>query len=99
MVSAVDRAKRALVRSLLRLARLYCVVLDITRDSTDVEIRRSFKKVSGKAHLDHGGNGEHQQTLDDTFSAWEQSMRDASGRGRGRQRSTATPPHGTSDVL
>ena len=95
----MDRAKRALVSLLLRLARLYCVVLDIARDSADVDIRRSFKKVSRKTHPDHGGSGEHQQTLNDTNPAWEQSKRDAKGRGRGRQRSTATPPHGASGVL
>ena len=91
MVSSVDRAKRALVSLLIRLAKLYSIVLDITRDSADVDIRRAFKKVSRKAHPDRGGSGEHQQTLNDTHAAWEQSQRDAKGRGRGRQRPTATP--------
>ena len=98
MVSAVDCAELALVNLLIRFTRFYGVVLDITCDSTDVEIRRSFKKVSGKAHPDHAGSGDHQQTLDAMSSAWEQSMRDASGRGYGRLPSTAPPPHGTSGV-
>ena len=99
MVSSVDRAKRALVSLLLHPAKLYRVVLDITRDSADGEMRKSFKKVSRKAHPDHGGSGEHQQTLNDTFSAWEQTKREAKGREQGRQRSTAEPSHGASDVL
>ena len=98
MVSSVDRAKRALVSLLIRLAKLYSIVLDITRDSADVDIRRAFKKVSRKAHPDRGGSGEHQQTFNDTHAAWEQSQRDAKGRGRGRQRPTATP-HDASGVL
>ena len=81
------------------LARLCRVILDIARDSADVDIWRSFEKVSRKTHPDHGGSGEHQQTLNDTYPAREQSKRDAKGRGRGRQRSTATPPHGASGVL
>ena len=99
MVSSVETAKRALVRLLLHLAKLYRVVLGITRDSADDDIRKSYKKVSRKAHPDHGGSGEHQQTLNDTYSAWEQTKREAKGRGRGRQRSTAEPSHGASGVL
>ena len=66
MVSSVDRAKRALVSLLLRLAKLYAVLLDISRESTDADTRRSFKKVSRKTHPDRGGSGEHQQSLSTT---------------------------------
>ena len=69
MVSSVDRAKRALVSLLLHVAKLARDVLDIIRDSADDDIQKSFKKVSRKAHPDHGGSGEHQQTLNDTYSA------------------------------
>ena len=99
MVSAVDRAKRALVSLLLRLSKPYSVVLEITRDAADADIRRSFKKVSRKTHPDRGGSGEHQQSLNDTYAAWEKSQRDAKERGRGRQRSTTTSPHDASSVL
>ena len=99
MVSSVDHAKRALVSLLLYFAKLYRVVLNITRDSADDDIRKSFKKVSRKTHPDRGGSGEHQQALNDTYSAWEQKKREAKGRGRGRQRSTAEPSHGASGVL
>ena len=80
MVSSVETAKRALVRLLLHLAKLYRVVLGITRDSADDDIRKSYKKVSRKAHPDHGGSGEHQQTLNDTYSAWEQTKREFARR-------------------
>ena len=99
MVSSVDRAKRALVSMLLRFAKLYGVILDITRDSADADIRRSFKTVSGKTHPDRGASSEHQQSLKDIYPAWEHAQRAAKERGRGRQRPTTTPPHDTCDVL
>ena len=39
MVSAVDRAKRALVTLLKLLATAYGCVADVTRDSADLEIK------------------------------------------------------------
>ena len=55
MVSAVDRAKRALVSVLRQLAALYSVVLDLTRESADSAIKTAYRKVSRKAHPDRGG--------------------------------------------
>ena len=99
IVSFVHRAKRALVSLLARLADLYFVVFEITRDSADVDIRRFFKKVSRKTHPDCCGTSGHQQTLKDTYSAWGPSQRDAKGRGRRRQPATTTPARDTSGVL
>ncbi len=50
MVSEVDRAKRALVTLLRRLASLYAVTLDLTRDSLDADVRTAYRKVSRKTH-------------------------------------------------
>ena len=55
MVSEVDRAKRALVTLLKRLAALYSVTLDLSRDSGDASLRTAYRKVSRKCHPDHGG--------------------------------------------
>ena len=63
-VSPAQAAKRALVKVLLRIARLYQVVLQLTRDSTDEVVKSSFKKVMLKAHPDkNGGRRDHAQEL------------------------------------
>ena len=55
MVSAVDRARRALVSVLRQLAALYAVVLDLARESADSAVKTAYRKVSRKAHPDRGG--------------------------------------------
>ena len=63
MASAIDLAKRALVTLLKTLAAAYGTVLTLTRDSPDATVRSAYRKVSRKAHPDHGGDPEHQKTL------------------------------------
>ncbi len=63
MVSAVDKAKRVLVTLLKSLAGIYALVLGLTRDSTEVEVKAAYRKVSRRAHPDRGGTPEHQKTL------------------------------------
>ena len=46
MVSAADRAKRALVALLKRLAAKYAVTLSILRDTPDAGVARAYRKVS-----------------------------------------------------
>ena len=46
MVSAIDKAKRALVSLLKALAVTYSVTLKLTSDSPDAEMRTAFRKVS-----------------------------------------------------
>ena len=55
MVSNIDTARRALVTLLKSLAGIYCVVVFLNRQSTDVEVSAAFKKVARKAHPDKGG--------------------------------------------
>ena len=59
MVSAIDRAKRALVTLLKSLATVYGLVLSVTRDATDKEILSAYRKVSRKAHPDQGTTNSH----------------------------------------
>ncbi len=63
MASAIDLAKRALVTLLKTLAAAYGTVLSLTRDFPDATVRSAYRKVSRKAHPDHGGDPEHQKTL------------------------------------
>ena len=52
MVSALDRAKRALVALIRSLAARYECRVDITRDSTDLYIGKAYRTLSRKVHPD-----------------------------------------------
>ena len=74
MVSHVDRAKRALVTLLNQLAVLYKLVLGVTRDSTDTEVRGAHKKLSRRCHPDRrGGSNEHQKALNVAHESWQKA--------------------------
>ncbi len=55
MVSSVDLAKRALVALLKLLAAAYSCALDVTRDSSEQEVKSAYRKLCKKAHPDKGG--------------------------------------------
>ena len=69
MVSAVDQAKRALVSLLKSLATTYSLVLSVTRDAPDKDVRSAYRKVSRKVHPDRGGSAEHQTALNNPEGA------------------------------
>ena len=50
MPSVRDLAKRALVTLLKSLATAYGLVLSISRDSADKDVRTAYRKVSMKTH-------------------------------------------------
>lgn len=75
MVSLIDRAKRALVSVLCRLATFYSLALNLKRDSPDADVKRAFRRVSKKSHPDHGGDKGHQQQLNDAYASWESALR------------------------
>ena len=54
MVTAVDQDKRALVSLLQLLAAAYRCVLEVTRDSSDQEVKTAYRKLSKKTHPDKG---------------------------------------------
>ena len=59
MPSAVDLAKRELVKLLKSLASKYKLHLELSRDSSDNDVKKAFRKVSLKAHPDKGGGSRH----------------------------------------
>ena len=63
MVSAIDRAKRALVTLVKQMAVLYRVTINIDRNSDDGAVRSAYRKVGTKSHPDKGGREEHQKKL------------------------------------
>ena len=84
MVSNIDTAKRALVTLVKAIAVIYGLAAGLTRGSTDVQVRAAFRKVSRKAHHDHGGMTEHQTALNTARDAWEDALRSSKGHGKAR---------------
>ena len=74
MIPAIDSARRSLVALLKALAKTYGVVLALSRDSPDAQINTAVRKVSLKAHPDHGGSEEDQKLLNTTRDAWRDAV-------------------------
>ena len=55
MPSEVDLAKRELVKVLRALAAKYKVTLSLTRESSNQDVDKAFRRVSLKVHPDKGG--------------------------------------------
>ena len=64
-LSLLQRAKRAFVSVLLKLALDYGIAADVNRDSDDKVILQSYRRVVKKVHPDKGGNKVDMQTLQD----------------------------------
>ena len=63
-MSSLQLAKRALVTSLLAFARQYVVPsLGISRDPSDPDVEKAFKKIVRKVHPDKGGSVRDAQKL------------------------------------
>jgi hypothetical protein len=97
MVSRIETAKRMFVTLLKSLAVIYSVVLGLTRESTDTQVKAAYKKVSRRAHPDQGGEAKHQASLNAARDAWEDALR--AGKGRGGSRTANTNKDKTSTVL
>ena len=74
MISAIDYARRSLVALLKAFAKTYGVVLALSRDSSDAQINTAGRKVSLKAHPDHGGSEEDQKLLNTTRDVWRDAV-------------------------
>ena len=70
-VSLVQAAKRALVTLLFAFAHQYEVKLVISRESSDSDVVKAFRKVALKAHPDKGGRHGDAAKLNATREAWE----------------------------
>jgi hypothetical protein len=69
-VYPAQAAKRALVILLRTLATSYNLILDLNRDSSEVDVNKAFKKVAAKVHPDKGGATEDAQRLNAARDAW-----------------------------
>ena len=93
MVSAVDKAKRALVALIRSLATRYQCRVDITRDSSDLYIGKAYRTLSRKVHPDRGGSEEDQKRLNAANDAWTELCRSRAPNGRPeKETKKADPP-------
>ena len=97
MVSNLEIAKRVLVTLLKSLAGIYSVVLGLTRESTNTQVKAAYKKVSLKAHPDQGGEAKHQAALNAARDTWEDALR--ASKGHGGKRTTNKNKGSASTVL
>jgi hypothetical protein len=77
-VSVVQAAKRVLVTLLLAFARHYEVRLVISRDSSDKDVVKAFKRVALKAHPDKGGREGDASKLNSARQDWDSAKKNAS---------------------
>jgi curved DNA-binding protein CbpA len=73
--SGPQHAKRALVKVLLTLAALYCLHVEVNRESGDQEVLKAFRRVALKAHPDKGGLVAHAQALNSAKEAWDKARK------------------------
>ena len=74
------------------IAVIYGLVAGLTRESTDVQVRAAYKKVSRKAHPDKGGAEEHIKAMNAARDTWEEALRAGTGRGKGKRRDAPNGP-------
>ena len=72
-------AKRALVKVLLVLARVYSVTVQVNRDSEDKAVQTAFRKVALKVHPDKGGKKEDFQKLQAAKDKWDTARQNFCG--------------------
>ena len=82
MPSAVDTGKRELVKLLRGLAQRYQLRLDVSRDSSDKEVSKAFKKVSLRVHPDKGGEQTDFQRLSAANDTWQELVKRKGAVGR-----------------
>ena len=76
-LSFLQRAKRALVSVLLKLAFDYGVAVDINRESDDRAVLQCYRRVVKKIHPDKGGHKKTFQTLQVAKEAWDTARQGA----------------------
>ena len=92
-VSAVQQARRALVKVLLALAATYGLVLALSQRSSDADVVGGYRKLARRVHPDKGGSVQDMQRLQNAKDEWEAARRDASaGRPRAGEGSAANGP-------
>ena len=82
MPSAIDVAKRALVVVTRALAVAYGFNPSVSRDSTDAQVRTSFRVAARRVHPDKGGTSVDAARLNDAKAAWDDALKNKTKVGR-----------------
>ena len=82
MPSEVDAAKRELVKLLRGLAQRCQLRLDVSRDNSNKEVSKAFKKVVLRVHPDKGGEQTDLQRLSAANNTWQELVRRKGAIGR-----------------
>ena len=77
-----DRAKRALVALIRGFCTQYGCAIEVTRESSDADVKKAYRAVSRKSHPDHGGQADDQKALNAAHDTWQEALRGKGGRGR-----------------
>ena len=85
MPSAIEIAKRVLVKVLKALAVKHKLCMDLNRDSTERQVHQAFKRVALKTHPDKGGDQTYFQRLSVAHGAWQDLLKNRSSAGRPRK--------------
>ena len=93
MVSAINLAKRPLVIILKSLAVAYGLPLSLGRDSPDSEVCTAYRNVPRKVHPDRGGDLEQQKALNSAHGAWQEAVKESTGRGGNNRPHPKVVPH------
>ena len=96
MPSELDTAKRVLVSLLKALAAKHKLALLLSRESSDAEVRKAFKKVALRSHPDKGGNVNDFQELSAANDEWQNLTKDKKAPGRPPKPEQTRPTAGRS---
>ena len=89
----LQRAKRAFVTVLLGLATAYGLHVEVTRDSADDVVEKTYRKVSRSVHPDKGGSATDAQRLNTARDGWKEARRAGQPAHRPMRRPAAAPLH------
>ena len=89
MRSAVDTAKRALVKLLKAAASTHGLESKVTRESPDKAVTKAFRVVSLRAQPEKGGDNDGYQSVMAAYDTWQKLVKDKSEVGRPRERNEA----------
>ena len=92
MPSALDAAKRALVKLLRATATKHQTETSVNRESCDKDVTKAFRTVSLRAHPDKGGDKEGYQKLTAAYDTWKSLLKNKREVGRPKESSEQQRP-------
>ena len=92
MPSALDVAKRALVKLLRATASKHHTETSVSRESCDKDVAKAFRTVSLRAHPDKGGEKEAYQKLSAAYDSWQSLLKNKRDVGRPKESSEQERP-------